>query len=248
MRRPARRRRDWIWAGLILLTLALLALRDTAGWLIEYPAAWVVPITPTLNTLMDWCVDVAGPAFRAFSAALDVPMAVVRDLLNWLPWSVTLTVLTFVTWVVSGWRLAAFTFFAILYMPVIGYWGESMNSLALVAVSVPAAVGIGFGLGTLAFFSRRAERAIAPVLDLMQTVPAFAYLLPILLLFGFGPVVGLIARHPLCLSADGAEHASRALARAGGGDRGRTDGRRHPEPALLARACTQRPAPDPARR
>ena len=193
MRRPARRRRDWIWAGLILLTLALLALRDTAGWLIEYPAAWVVPITPTLNTLMDWCVDVAGPAFRAFSAALDVPMAVVRDLLNWLPWSVTLTVLTFVTWVVSGWRLAAFTFFAILYMPVIGYWGESMNSLALVAVSVPAAVGIGFGLGTLAFFSRRAERAIAPVLDLMQTVPAFAYLLPILLLFGFGPVVGLIA-------------------------------------------------------
>ena len=187
------RRLGWIWAVLILATLALLALKDTAGWLVEYPAEWVVPVTPWLNAFMAWCVDTVGPACRAFSAAIGVPMAAVRDLLNWLPWSVTLTVLTFATWAISGARLAAFTFFAILYMLVIGYWAESMNSLALVAITVPTAVAIGFGLGTLAFFSKRAERVITPTLDLMQTVPAFAYLLPILLLFGFGPVVGLIA-------------------------------------------------------
>ena len=192
-RLAASRPLDWIWAVLILATLALLAMQDTAGWLVEYPAAWVVPITPWLNVFMLWCVDTVGPAFRAFSAAVDVPMTAVRELLNWLPWSVTLTVLTFVAWAVSGWRLAVFTFFATLYMLVIGYWTESMNSLALVAISVPTAVGIGFALGTLAFYSRRAERIITPTLDLMQTVPAFAYLLPILLLFGFGPVVGLIA-------------------------------------------------------
>ena len=184
---------DWLWAVLILATLALLAIRGTAGWLVEYPVEWVVPITPWLNAFMFWCVDTVGPAFRAFSAAVDVPMTAVRELLNWLPWSVTLTLVTFVAWAVAGWRLAVFAFCATLYMPVIGYWTESMNSLALVAVSVPTAVGIGFGLGTLAFFSRRAERIITPTLDLMQTVPAFAYLLPILLLFGFGPVVGLIA-------------------------------------------------------
>ena len=187
------RRLDWIWAALILATLALLALKDTAGWLIEYPAEWVVPITPWLNAFMLWCVDTVGPAFRAFSAAIGVPMTAVRDLLNWLPWSVTLTVLTFATWAISGLRLAAFAFFAVLYMVVIGYWTESMNSLALVAITVPTAVAIGFGLGSLAFLSKRAERIITPTLDLMQTVPAFAYLLPILLLFGFGPVVGLIA-------------------------------------------------------
>ena len=184
---------DWIWAVLILATLALLAMQDTAGWLVEYPDAWVVPITPWLNAFMQWCVDTVGPAFRAFSTAIGVPMTAVRELLNWLPWSVTLTMLTFVTWAVAGWRLAAFAFFATLYMLVIGYWTESMNSLALVAISVPSAVGIGFALGTLAFYSKRAERVITPTLDLMQTVPAFAYLLPILLLFGFGPVVGLIA-------------------------------------------------------
>ena len=186
-------RLDWISAGFILLTLVLLANRDAVGWLIEYPAEWVVPVTPWFNVFMTWCVETFGVAFRAISAAIEVPMKAVRDLLNWLPWSVTLTLLTFATYAVSGWRLAAFTFFAILYMVVIGYWGESMNSLALVAISVPTAVAIGFGLGTLAFYSKRAERIIAPTLDLMQTVPAFAYLLPILLLFGFGPVVGLIA-------------------------------------------------------
>ena len=187
------RRLDWISAGVIVLTLVLLSQRDAVGWLIAYPGDWAVPLTPWFNDFMTWCVGVFGPVFRAISAALEVPMDAVRALLHWLPWSVTLTLLTFATFAVSGWRLAAFTFFAILYMVVIGYWGESMNSLALVAISVPTAVAIGFGLGTLSFYSKRAERIIAPTLDLMQTVPAFAYLLPILLLFGFGPVVGLIA-------------------------------------------------------
>ena len=78
-------------------------------------------------------------------------------------------------------------------MVVVGYWSESMNSLSLVAISVPFAVSVGFIFGVAGYFSRRAERIIMPCLDLLQTVPAFAYLLPILLLFGFGTVVGLIA-------------------------------------------------------
>ena len=187
------RRLDWLQAGVVALMLVLLFLGDVAGWLVAYPREWIVPVTPALNVFMNACVDLVGPAFRAISAALDVPMTAVRELLNWLPWSVTLTLLTFVAWAASGWRLATFTFFAILYMVVIGYWHESMNSLALVVITVPAAVGIGFGLGALAFVSSRAERVITPTLDLLQTVPAFAYLLPILLLFGFGPVVGMIA-------------------------------------------------------
>ena len=181
------------WCLLIALTLAFLALQRWAGWLVTYPESWIVPVTPLLNSFMDWCVDVFGPVFRAISAALDVPMTAVREFLNWLPWSVTLTLVTFAAFAVSGWQLAVFSFFSVLYMVVIGYWHESMNSLALVAISVPLAVLVGFALGTLAFYSDRAERAIKPTMDLLQTVPAFAYLLPILLLFGFGPVVGLIA-------------------------------------------------------
>jgi len=68
-----------------------------------------------------------------------------------------------------------------------------MNTLSLVAISVPMAVAFGFGFGIWAFNSRRAEKIIMPMLDILQTVPAFAYLLLILMLFGFGTVVGLIA-------------------------------------------------------
>jgi len=76
---------------------------------------------------------------------------------------------------------------------VTGYWDESMRTLALVSVSVPLAIGIGGMLGVLGFRYKSARRIIEPMLDLMQTIPTFAYLIPILLLFGFGPVVGLIA-------------------------------------------------------
>ena len=187
------RKTDLIWIGLIAITLLFLGLREKAGWLIAYPDDWVIPVTHWLNAFMDWTVEKMGPLFRAFSAVLDVPMSAVREFLNWLPWSVTIMLLTYITYVISGWRSAIFTFLSLLYMVVIGYWSESMNSLALVAIAVPMAVAIGFGFGAWAFMSRRAERVISPAMDMLQTVPAFAYLLPILLLFGFGPVVGLIA-------------------------------------------------------
>ena len=182
-----------LWAGLLALMICVLFLQGSLGWMMEYPEQWTVPITPLLNAFMDWGVENFGAAFRAFSGLVDIPMSAVRALLGWLPWFVTLTLVTFVAYAVSGWRLALLSFFAVIYMVVIGYRDESMNSLALVAISVPMAVIIGFGLGALGFLSKRAERILQPMMDTLQAIPAFAYLLPILLLFGFGPVVGLIA-------------------------------------------------------
>lgn len=186
-------RMHWAWFALIGLTLVALGFRDRLGWLMEFPEAWEWPMTEWLNTGMDWVVETAGPAFRAFSDVMDYPMSWVRELLHWMPWALTVGLLVIASFAVSGWKLAVFTFLAMFYMVVIGYWYESMNSLALVLVSVPLAVAIGFCVGTWAFYSDRAERVITPTMDTLQTIPVFAYLLPILLLFGFGPVVGLIA-------------------------------------------------------
>jgi len=182
-----------VWFGILAFTLFLLSLRNVAPWLIAFPTEWVLPVTETMNAAMGWVVEHTGWFFRAASAVLDVPMTAIRDLLNWLPWSVTLFLLALTAYAASGWKLAVFTVLSAGYMLVVGLWAESMNSLALVAMSVPLAVMIGFCFGTLGFFYPRAERAIMLMLDVLQTVPAFAYLLPILLLFGFGAVVGLIA-------------------------------------------------------
>lgn len=186
-------RSSMVWLAILAFTLLLMFLRTTAPWLITFPENWVLPVSTVMNSAMDWVVDEAGAFFRSVSVALEVPMSAVRDLLNWLPWSVTLFLLATVAYAASGWKLAVFTVFSVAYMLVVGLWSESMNSLALVAMSVPLAIIIGFVFGALAFFYPRAERAIMSMLDVLQTVPAFAYLLPILLLFGFGAVVGLIA-------------------------------------------------------
>ncbi len=182
-----------LWLAVILFTLACLALKGRFDWLAAYPGALVLPVTPLLNDAMSWFVATFGPSFLAVSWLLEFPSSWVRDLLHWLPWPVTMALVGIVAHAAAGWRLAVFALVGMAYMLVVGFWDESMNSLALVAISVPLAVAVGFAVGVGGFVSPRAERVIGPTLDLLQTIPAFAYLIPILLLFGFGPVVGLIA-------------------------------------------------------
>ena len=86
---------------------------------------------------------------------------------------------------VGGWRLAVFCAAALFYIAVVGYWDKSMNTVALVGVSVPLSLLLGLGAAILGFRSRAARRVIEPVLAMMQTIPTFAYLIPIILLFGF---------------------------------------------------------------
>ncbi len=181
------------WLIVLAITLACLAVQGNQEWLAIYPEGWVLPVKEALNIGMTWFVNTFGWFFRGVSALLDWPIAGARNVLQWLPWSVTLALCAIVAYAASGWKLALFTATSLFYMVIVGYWAESMNSVALVAISVPLALLVGFFFGVWGFFSSRAERIIMPTLDILQTVPAFAYLLPILLLFGFGPVVGLIA-------------------------------------------------------
>lgn len=181
------------WLGVIAVTLVCIALQGEWVWMAEYPKDLILPLSDWLNAVMDWIVDYFGWFFLGISWALEWPIKAVRFILNALPWSVTTFLFCSVAWAASGWKLAAFTLFSMLYMLVIGYWSESMNTLSLVAISVPLAILVGFAFGVWGFFSDRAARVIMPMLDVLQTVPSFAYLLPILMLFGFGTVVGLIA-------------------------------------------------------
>ncbi|MFD2206487.1 ABC transporter permease [Kiloniella antarctica] len=142
---------------------------------------------------MAWFVENTSGFFRLTAWLMDFPMGWVRELLQWLPWTVVVFVFMLVSYRAGKTALVIFTGSSFAYILFVGLWVESMNSLALVAISVPFAVLLGFFLGVIGYLSHRAERIIVPILDITQTIPAFAYLLPILLLFGFGPVVGLIA-------------------------------------------------------
>ena len=181
------------WIGVGLFAVACFMLRDSLPWLQAYPNAWVIPLGDAINAAMAWFVANFKWLFRALSWLLDWPMLWVQQLLHALPWPAVVILVGLLAHRVGGIRLSVFTTVALGYMLVVGYWAESMNTLSLVAVSVPLSIAIGLFLGIAAYRSPRVDRIVQPTLDLMQTVPAFAYLIPILFLFGFGPVVGLIA-------------------------------------------------------
>ncbi|PSH55571.1 ABC transporter permease [Phyllobacterium sophorae] len=181
------------WGALVALTFACIALQRSAPWLVNFPTVWQVPIAAWINVVSDATVPVIQPLFRSISAFLDVPMRAMQGALAWLPWPIMMVIVSAVSLKSGGARLALFSIISLSYMVVAGYWPQSMNTLSLVLLAVPIAVGLGFALGVLGYRFPSFRPGLLALLDLMQTVPAFAYLIPLLLLFGFGPVVGLIA-------------------------------------------------------
>ena len=182
-----------IWIGVLSVVLLLTLMQFRLPDLTSYPAEWQLPFTDWLNSAMDFVVKHTKPFFRFISMMLGYPMTWVAQLLNWLPWPATAVIAMLIAHRAGKAPLAVFVGLSIFYVLTVGLWPDTMNSLALVAVSVPLAIALGFGLGVLGYFSPRVERVLMPVMDITQTIPAFAYLLPILILFGFGPVVGMIA-------------------------------------------------------
>ncbi|MFX0542660.1 ABC transporter permease [Roseovarius sp. S4756] len=183
----------WPWLALIAATALLVLLRQDVPLVLEYPAGWTVPLEDWTNAAADWFVAQAQPFFRAISHGLGAAFTLVQRLLTEMPWLSVCAVVALAAWQGGGPRLAIIAALGLLYILISGYWIEAMNTLSLVFVALPLAVGLGFAFGYLGYRSHRSHFAIMPTLDLMQTVPAFAYLIPILLLFGFGPVVGLVA-------------------------------------------------------
>ncbi|MBC6405006.1 MAG: ABC transporter permease subunit [Rhodospirillales bacterium] len=182
-----------VWASVTALVAGLVVFSKGLGPPVTFPETLVVPVTDPMNAAMRWFVDAFGWLFKAVAWLFDWPILFAKALLHSLPWAAWFVLTVYVAFRSGGPGLAVFTALSLLYMVTFGFWTQSINSFALVVVSIPLAVALGFAVGTWGFKSDRAYRVIMPVLDLMQTVPAFAYLLPILLLFGFGTTVGLVA-------------------------------------------------------
>src|SRR6476646_4037767 len=166
-----------------------------------WPAQLTWNTLPThLNDFQTWLVDqrnaespsVVIRAFNGFAGFLDDLVQWFTSFLGWMTWvgvsaAGVLVSLRFGGVRASVWALAAFVAFA-----ASGLWVESMQTLALMLAAVGLSLLVGIPLGVLAGLSDRFERSVTPVLDAMQIIPAFAYLMPVVILFSVGPGAAVI--------------------------------------------------------
>ena len=146
-----------------------------------------------LNTKIDAAAVAGADVFDGVTAGVRSVLDTLTLALNGTPWPVVMTVIVVTAWRAAGPRVAIFTAAALAYIALMGYWETAMVTVALVGASVILCIVVGIPLGIWFGKSKRAYSTAEPVLDLMQTLPAFVYLIPIIAFFGTGNVPGIIA-------------------------------------------------------
>ncbi|MGF1609289.1 MAG: ABC transporter permease [Kiloniellales bacterium] len=141
----------------------------------------------------DWLVPNFRPVFQAIQWPIDQVLTGFEAFLLSIPPLLFLPVAALIAWRIAGRGVAILTFCSVALIDLLGVWQESMTTLAMIMTSVLFCALIGIPLGIIAGRSDRFAVGIRPVLDIMQTIPAFVYLVPIVMLFGVGIVPGIIA-------------------------------------------------------
>ena len=165
-------------------------------WLVEFPE-----IKRSLLREATRSIDMAYKAFsRSWGDSIETIFRPLLDFLLWFeslllstPWWLVLAVLTAIVWFAS--RSVAITLGTVVAMFLIGLfgmWEDTMRTLAVIIVCTLLSIAIGLPIGILMSRSNRAQAVISPILDVMQTMPSFVYLIPIVMLLGIGLIPGLI--------------------------------------------------------
>ena len=167
----------------------------------EISALFVAGENETLFSLLaGWLEARIDVAAVAGAGAFDGITSGIRSILRAIslalidtPWPVVMAVIFVTAWRAAGARVAIFTAASLVYIALLGYWEIAMETVALVGAAVAICVTIGIPLGIWFGESKRAYHAAEPILDLMQTLPAFVYLIPIIAFFGTGNPPGILA-------------------------------------------------------
>jgi glycine betaine/proline transport system permease protein len=197
--------RPW-WRGRLVQVAAIVALMYLAyrAWRLDYawPSSLVWNELPThLDSFQNWLLEqrsaedknVVFAVFDGFRTFVDDLVARLNELLLDLTWVGTTVAGTLIALRFGGWRAGVWILGAFAAFAAMGLWEESIQTIALMLVAVAFSLLVGIPVGIVAGRSDRVAKAIAPVLDAMQVVPAFAYLMPVVILFSVGSAAAVVA-------------------------------------------------------
>jgi len=178
-----------------LLCFAVIGLLMFLGWLYSTQGErfYLIPLSDWVNTGVDWLIINLAVVFDGIKYATAFVLNNFEKFLLWLPWWAVLVLTALIAWRVAGYRVVIFSILALYFIGTLGLWDLCMSTLALIATAVIISVVIGIPVGILSARSDRMDNIVRPILDAMQTMPAFVYLIPALMFFGIGKVPGVIA-------------------------------------------------------
>ncbi|HKI57992.1 MAG TPA: proline/glycine betaine ABC transporter permease [Trueperaceae bacterium] len=152
-----------------------------------------IPLRAWIAAAVDWLYTNHRPFFQAIKMPVEWMLNGINGGLHGVPPILMLLLLFVLAWWAAGWRIGLFSVVALGFVGFLGLWGDTMTTLAMVISAVVFCVIVGVPLGILASRSDGFATFLRPILDVMQTTPAFVYLVPVVMLFSIGTVAGVIA-------------------------------------------------------
>ncbi|WP_460275545.1 ABC transporter permease [Celeribacter sp. ULVN23_4] len=135
-----------------------------------------------------------GESIEAFFNPLLKFLVWFEKVLTNTPWPIVILVIAIITWLgARSWKITLGAVLSLLLIGFMGMWEDTMATLAMITVATLVCVAVGIPIGILMSRSDRAQSIVTPILDVMQTIPSFVYLIPVVMLLGIGKVPGLIA-------------------------------------------------------
>ena len=189
---------------LLLAALVLVLFRNVLPpALLRIPETLILPFADWINVIFAFVRDDLGlmTATRAFSDVVEFCLDVTANLLygksRWprlgpIPWVVIAVTFGMIGYALAGWRLALISGGTFVWIAVMGQWKWAMETLSVIVVAAPLSIALGLAVGTLAWRSRLAERIVNPLLNIAQSLPHFAYMIPVVVFIGVGPKAGAI--------------------------------------------------------
>lgn len=159
----------------------------------QFPQFFRIPLAGWIDQFFRWLTVEFAPFFDWLGHTLLMPLVQLERFLLWVPWFVIIGLVAATAYRAAGWRLALAATGGLFFIGTLGLWDHAMRTLALVIAGTLMAVIVAVPTGIAMSRSDRLERIVRPVLDLMQTMPSFVYLVPAVMLLGMGKVPAVLA-------------------------------------------------------
>ncbi len=159
----------------------------------DFPEIFTLPLGEWINIAVDWLTVSLASVFNIITIGIRMPLVYIERFLWWIPWWLLILAITVLAWRVAKHWVAMVTALGLIFIGLIGLWDHTMTTLAIIVTSVGVSVLIGIPLGITTAKNDRFEASIRPILDGMQTMPSFVYLIPAVFFFGLGKVPAVVA-------------------------------------------------------